>query len=120
MLGFSDSGDSGGLPESYWRTHPALIWGIFGYWAPMSGIFGVVCTTAFGQNLNLPQALSNTRMDGIGALYREGTAALLNAMVSRSFPFTTQQVRDAFTSAIVSDHAAAKQAKLFRQANEGH
>ncbi|KAK1302362.1 Protodermal factor 1 [Acorus calamus] len=104
----------------YWRTHPALIWGIFGYWAPMAGIFQTGGNAAFGPTLNLPQALSNTRMDGIGALYREGTAALLNSMVSRTFHFTTQQVKDAFNSAIVSNNAAAAQARLFRKANEGH
>ncbi|KAK1269149.1 Protodermal factor 1 [Acorus gramineus] len=104
----------------YWRTHPALVWGIFGYWAPMAGIFQTGGNAAFGPTLNLPQALSNTRMDGIGALYREGTAALLNSMVSRTFHFTTQQVKEAFNSAVVSNNAAAAQARLFRKANEGH
>lgn len=71
-------------------------------------------------NLSLPEALANTRNDGFGALLREGTASLLNSMVNRRFPFTTEQVRDAFVAASVSNKAAAAQAKIFKKANEGH
>lgn len=69
--------------------------------------------------MNLMEALSNTRTDGLGELCREGTAALLNAMVTKNFPYTTNQVRDSFVAALSSDKAAAAQARLFKLANEG-
>lgn len=74
---------------------------------------------AFAPNLSLQQALGNTRNDGFGSLYREGTASLLNSMVNKNFVFTAQQVREKFTAALVSDKVAAAQAKVFKKANEG-
>ncbi|CAA2954063.1 Hypothetical predicted protein [Olea europaea subsp. europaea] len=103
----------------YWRTHPGLIWGLFGWWGTVVGAFGVARVPGLGSSTNLLQALSNTRPDGLGALYREGTAALLNSMMHRGFPYTTRQVRDSFGAALSSNKAAAAQAKLFKQANEG-
>ncbi|MCD9560548.1 hypothetical protein HAX54_019245 [Datura stramonium] len=103
----------------YWRTHPTLIWGLLGWWGSVGNSFGVANVPGFGSNLNLLQALSNSRTDAFGDLYREGTASLLNSMVSRSFTYTTNQVRDSFVSALSSDKSAAAQAQLFKLANEG-
>lgn len=100
---------------SFWKTHPAWIWGLFGYWGTVGGVFGA---PTLGSSLNLQQALANTRSDGIGSLYREGTASLLNSMVSNKFPYTTQEVKDRFVVALSSDKAAAAQAQLFKVANE--
>lgn len=97
-----------------------MIWGVFGFWGTtVTGAFGVTSLPGIGGHMSLPQALSNTRTDGIGALYREGTAALLNSMVHTRFPFTTDQVRDSFISALGSNKAAAAQARVFKLANEG-
>ncbi|KAJ4982060.1 hypothetical protein NE237_032897 [Protea cynaroides] len=106
---------------TFWRTHPGLIWSLLGWWGTLGGVFGSagIGTTALGANLSLPQALANTRRDGIGALYREGTASYLNSMVNKKFPFTTTQVKDSFVRAVASNKAAAAQAELFKQANEG-
>ncbi|XP_031090933.1 protodermal factor 1 [Ipomoea triloba] len=106
----------------YWKSHPGLIWGLVGFWGTVGGVFGVASVPAggFGTNLNLLQALSNTRNDGFGELYREGTASLLNSMLSTNrFPYTTQHVRDSFGAALSSNTAAAAQARLFKLANEG-
>ncbi|KAB8518530.1 hypothetical protein FH972_025414 [Carpinus fangiana] len=104
---------------NYWRSHPAVIWGLLGWWGTLGNAFGVTSVPGFGASVSLPQALSNTRTDGLGALYREGTASLLNSMVNQRFPFTTKQVRDSFVSSIGSNRAAAAQAQLFKLANEG-
>ncbi|WOL17079.1 hypothetical protein Cni_G25868 [Canna indica] len=104
----------------YWRTHPAAIWGLIGYWGTIGQLFGAPAAGAFGSDPSLQEALANTRRDGMGALYREGTASLLNSLASKSFVFSTQQVRDAFNAAVVSsDKAAAAQAREFKKANEG-
>lgn len=106
----------------YWRTHPTLIWGLFGWMGTtMSGAFGISGLPVSGSisHLSLEQALTNTRKDGFGELYREGTASLLNSMVNKRFPFTTTQVRDNFVSALASNKAAASQAQVFKLANEG-
>jgi hypothetical protein len=105
---------------SYWMTHPGVIWGMFGFWCPLSRLFGPTAAAPFGRDLTVPEALANTRGDGVGALYREGTASLLNSMVSTRFPFTTRQVKDAFGAALRSGHdsTAAAQAALFKTANE--
>ncbi|CAH9091108.1 unnamed protein product [Cuscuta epithymum] len=104
----------------YWRNHPGLIWGLVGFWGTVGGVFGVAgAPGGVASNMNLMQALSNTRNDGLGELYREGTAALLNSMVTKRFPYTTNQVKDSFGAALSSDKAAAAQAKLFKLANEG-
>ena len=104
---------------SYWITHPGAIWSLLGYWGTVGGFFGAGSSLAYGKELTLHQALSNTRTDGIGELYREGAAALLNSMATSNFPFSSQQVKDAFTSALVSQKAAATQAETFKLANEG-
>ncbi|KAJ6335912.1 hypothetical protein OIU78_012503 [Salix suchowensis] len=104
---------------NYWRTHPALTWGVVGWWGTMGNAFNVTSLPGFGTSMTLQQALSNTRTDGYGTLYREGTASLLNSMVSNKFPFTTRQVRDNFIAALASNKAAAAQGHLFKLANEG-
>ncbi|KAJ6391904.1 hypothetical protein OIU77_025793 [Salix suchowensis] len=104
---------------NYWRTHPALTWGVVGWWGTMGNAFNVTGLPGFGTSMTLQQALSNTRTDGYGTLYREGTASLLNSMVSNKFPFTTRQVRDNFVAALASNKAAAAQGHLFKLANEG-
>ncbi|XP_021898359.1 protodermal factor 1 [Carica papaya] len=105
---------------NYWRNNPGLIWGILGWWGTLGSAFGVTSFPGVGTNLNLLQALSNTRTDGLGALYREGTASWLNSLVNQRFPFTTAQVRQNFVAALGSNKAATAQARLFRLANEGH
>ncbi|XP_030466845.2 protodermal factor 1-like [Syzygium oleosum] len=105
---------------NFWRTHPTVIWGLVGWWATVGGTFGITSMPGFPANLNLMQALSNTRNDGLGQLYREGTASFLNSMVKTRFPYTTHQVREHFTTAVGSNLSAAAQARLFRLANEGH
>jgi len=105
---------------SYWRNHPAIIWGILGWWGTLGNAFGVTSSVpGFSPGLSLPQALSNTRTDGLGALYREGTASFLNSMVNSKFPYTTNQVRERFVASLTSNKAAQAQAQLFKMANEG-
>ncbi|CAN1123101.1 Protodermal factor 1 [Linum perenne] len=104
---------------NYWRSHPGLIMGLLGWWGTMGNAFGVPSVPGFGASTSLPQALSNTRNDGYGMLYREGTAALLNSMVSNRFAFTTNQVRQNFVTALGSNKAAAAQGQVFKMANEG-
>ncbi|XP_051115177.1 protodermal factor 1-like [Andrographis paniculata] len=106
---------------TYWRNHPTLIWGLMGWWDTMTTAFGVGSLPAAGPGarMNLLQALSNTRKDGFGQLYREGTAALLNSMIDHTkFSYTSSQVRDAFVASLTSEKAAAAQARLFKLANE--
>ncbi|KAL2466703.1 Protodermal factor 1 [Abeliophyllum distichum] len=105
--------------QYYWRTHPGLIWSLFGWCGTVGRAFGFTSLSGFGANMNLLQALSNSRTDGIEELYRKVTAALLNSMVHRRFPYTTKQVRDIFTATLSSNKAAAAQAQLFKLANEG-
>nr|XP_009415185.2 PREDICTED: protodermal factor 1-like [Musa acuminata subsp. malaccensis] len=104
----------------YWRAHPEAILALLGYWCTLGEFFGLPAVSAFGRDPSLLEALSNTRSDGIGALYREGTASLLNSLVNRNFALTTQKVREEFNAAVISDKAAATQAQLFKKANEGH
>ncbi|CAL0310232.1 unnamed protein product [Lupinus luteus] len=101
---------------NYWSTHPTIIWGLLGWWGTLGSAFGV---PGSGSTLTLPQALSNTRTDALGALYREGTASYLNSLVNKNFPYTTNQVRNKFVASLNSNKAAATQAKLFKMANEG-
>ncbi|KAJ3671001.1 hypothetical protein LUZ60_008427 [Juncus effusus] len=103
----------------FWRTHPTIILGLLGYWGTMGGLFGPITTSSFGQNLSILDALSNRRTDGLGSLFREGTAALLNSMVNTKFPFTSEQVRESFVGSVHSNVAARKQANVFKKANEG-
>lgn len=104
---------------SYWSNHPTLIWGVLGWWGTLGHAFGVTSAPGFSPNMSLQQALSNNLSDGYGALYREGTASWLNSLVNHRFPFTTDQVRQSFVSAIHSEKTAAAQAQLFKSANEG-
>ncbi|OIW05751.1 hypothetical protein TanjilG_23537 [Lupinus angustifolius] len=100
---------------NYWSSHPRMIWGLLGWWGTLGNAFGF---PGSGSGLTLPQALSNTRTDGVGALYREGTASYLNSLVNNKFPYTTNQVRDRFVASLSSNKAATTQAKLFKMANE--
>ena len=96
------------------------IWSAIGGRFPssMGHLFG---SAAGGADVSIQDALANTRSDGAGALLREGAAALLNSMTRAGFPYTTEQVRDAFAAAAAggSDSAAAAQAAAFKKANEG-
>ncbi|XP_027344073.1 protodermal factor 1 [Abrus precatorius] len=104
---------------NYWRSHPGIIWGLLGWWGTLGSAFGVTSVPGFSPGLSLPQALSNTRTDGLGSLYREGTASFLNSLVNNKFPYTTNQVKDSFVASLNSNKAAAAQAQLFKMANEG-
>ena len=86
----------------------------------MGHFFGAAGSVG-GSDVSIQDALANTRSDGTGALLREGAAALLNSMTRAGFPYTTEQVRNAFAAAAVggSDGAAAAQAAAFRKANDG-
>nr|GMC76776.1 protodermal factor 1-like [Ipomoea batatas] len=112
------------FPCIFWKTHPMQIWGLVGWNGnTIRSMFGMNNNNipGFSGSVNLLEALSNTRTDGYGALYREGTAAMLNSMITKNFPYTTQQVRDSFgRAALSSNQAAAAQARLFKSANEGH
>lgn len=81
---------------------------------------GAAAGSLGGADVSIQDALGNTRTDGAGALLREGAAALLNSMTRSGFPYTTEQVRDAFAAAAAggSDSAAAAQAAEFKKANE--
>ncbi|TVU22762.1 hypothetical protein EJB05_32480 [Eragrostis curvula] len=115
------------LPGScdYWRSHPMEIWSAIGGRFPTSSMghfFGTGGGASFpGTNMSIQDALANTRSDGAGALLREGAAALLNSLTRAGFPYTTDQVRDAFAAAAAggSDGGAAAQAAAFKKANEG-
>ncbi|KAL1370370.1 hypothetical protein HN51_000642 [Arachis hypogaea] len=104
---------------NFWSNHPGLIFGVLGWWGTLGNAFGVTSIPGMSSGITLPQALSNTRKDGIGALLREGTASYLNSLVNHKFPYTTSQVRDQFAASITSNKAAAAQAQLFKMANEG-
>ncbi|XP_073158193.1 uncharacterized protein [Henckelia pumila] len=103
----------------YWSTNPALIWGLLGWLGTVGSAFGAPGLPGIGANMNLLEALSNTRKDGFGELYRQGTAAFLNSAADTRFPYTTTQVRNSFVAALGSNKAAATQARLFKIANEG-
>ncbi|URE17100.1 hypothetical protein MUK42_11307 [Musa troglodytarum] len=103
----------------YWGLHPDAIVAVIGSLGTVGDLFGHGCAAIFGSNPTLHDALTNTRTDGYGALFREGTAALLNSMTDSKYPFTTKQVKSSFAGAITSDGSAAAQADIFKQANEG-
>ncbi|RRT86010.1 hypothetical protein B296_00005804 [Ensete ventricosum] len=103
----------------YWGSHPDAIVSVIGSLGTVGDFFGHGCAAIFGSNPSLHDALTNTRTDGYGALFREGTAALLNSMTDCKYPFTTKQVKSSFAGSITSDGAAAAQADIFKHANEG-
>ncbi|CAL9773096.1 unnamed protein product, partial [Musa acuminata subsp. burmannicoides] len=103
----------------YWGSHPDAIVAVIGSLGTVGDLFGHGYAAIFGSNPTLHDALTNTRTDGYGALFREGTAALLNSMTDSKYPFTTKQVKSSFAGAITSDGAAEAQADIFKQANEG-
>ncbi|KAF8663286.1 hypothetical protein HU200_055896 [Digitaria exilis] len=109
------------------QSHPMEVLSALGGQLPssmsssMSHFFGGAAGSLGGGGVSIQDALANTRTDGAGALLREGAAALLNSMTrAGSFPYTTEQVRDAFAAAAASgsDGAAAAQAAAFKKANE--
>lgn len=107
--------------RSYWKSHPDMIIAVVGSLGNIGKTFGAACSLLVGKKLeNLHEALSNTRTDGVGALLREGSAAFLNSIVNKKFPFTTQQVKDCIAVSVTSDDAASAQAGIFKKANEYH
>uniref|UniRef100_A0A7N0TJA7 Protodermal factor 1 n=1 Tax=Kalanchoe fedtschenkoi TaxID=63787 RepID=A0A7N0TJA7_KALFE len=105
----------------YWKHHPTLVWGVVGWFGlgSLGGAFGHSSLPGISPGLTCLDALSNTLTNGYGALYREGTASLLNSVVNHKFPYSTQEVRDHFASGLASNNAAETQAQLFKMANEG-
>lgn len=97
------------------------VWSAIGRWPSSVGhFFGTAGSSAAGgADVSIQDALGNTRADGAGALLREGAAALLNSMTRVGFPYTTEQVRQAFAAAAGLNSSAATQAAAFKKANEG-
>lgn len=97
------------------------MWSALGRWPSSVGHFFGSGSGGAGTGMSIQDALANTRGDGAGELMREGAAALLNSMTRSGFPYTAEQVRDAFAAAAGggSDGAAAAQAAAFKKANEG-
>lgn len=97
------------------------MWSALGRWPSSVGQFFGSGSGGAGTGMSIQDALANTRGDGAGELMREGAAALLNSMTRSGFPYTAEQVRDAFAAAAAggSDGAAAAQAAAFKKANEG-
>ncbi|KAK7259079.1 hypothetical protein RIF29_24675 [Crotalaria pallida] len=83
----------------------------------MSRFVSFSSPSLFGTGLTLPQALSYSRTDGLGALPREGTSSYLNSLVNNKFPYITNQVKDGFVASLNSNKAVAAQVKLFKMAN---
>jgi hypothetical protein len=80
---------------------------------------GVTSTIAsiFGGQLTVMQSLTNTRNDGFGALARQGSAALLNSLTRRDYPYNAFQVKTQFRNSLQSQQQAFATAKLFENAN---
>ncbi|KAJ0462079.1 putative protodermal factor 1 [Helianthus annuus] len=104
-----------GGTSDFWKRHHPLMFGLLKWWHATIG----KGDNTPASNMNFEEALSNTRNDGIGALYREGTASLLNSMVNKNFPFTTREVWNSFSVALRSNKDATAQAEVFKLANEG-
>lgn len=93
---------------------------VIGYFATIGDFFGAGCVFASGgKDLSLHDAVANKNTDSFSALLREGTAALLNSIACKTFPFTKLQVKSSILGALSSEGAAAAQAEVFKSANEG-
>jgi len=105
---------------SYWGSHPALIFGVLGWWGTLGGLLGMQTLPGLNSaDQTLQDVLNNPRRDGYASLYREATAAFLNSMATKNFPFSSNQVKASLLASLHSDKAAAAQARRFRLANEG-
>lgn len=72
----------------------------------------------FGNQMTIYQGLTNTRPDGYGALARQSSAAILNSYSRpREYPYTPNQVKLQFRSALGSQQSAFQMARLFENAN---
>lgn len=80
---------------------------------------GITNTIAsiFGGQTTVLQGLTNTRNDGYGALARQGSAALLNSLTRRDYPYNALQVKAQFRNALQSQQQAFATARLFENAN---
>lgn len=86
----------------------------------VSNVFGSRVYERYRLDLTLVEATA--RNDGeenpFGGLVKEGTAALLNSYARKSFPYKPWQVKTLVIQALVSEAAAASQAKRFSLANQ--
>jgi hypothetical protein len=80
------------------------------------GITSII-SSIFGSQMTIYQGLTNTRTDGFGALARQSSAALLNSLTRRDYPFNALQVKVQFRNALGSQQQAFATARMFENAN---
>ncbi|PIA45381.1 hypothetical protein AQUCO_01700730v1 [Aquilegia coerulea] len=87
--------------------------------ASVSRIFGSRAFERYRNDLTLLQATEkNDDNNAFSSLLKQSSAALLNSYTRKNFPFSAWEVKTLLIQALVSEKAAALQAKRFSLANE--
>ncbi|KAL6502907.1 hypothetical protein OROHE_024075 [Orobanche hederae] len=88
----------------------------------VSNVFGSRAFERYRENLTLLEATAarndNVEEDAFGKLLKQSTAALLNSYARKGYPYAAWEVKTLVIQALVSEHAAASQARKFLKANE--
>ncbi|KAL3620601.1 hypothetical protein CASFOL_035513 [Castilleja foliolosa] len=83
----------------------------------VSNVFGSRVFERYREDLTLLEAAAAGE-DAFGKLLKQSTAALLNSYARKGYPYAAWEVKTLVIQALVSERAAAFQARRFREANE--
>ncbi|KAK6143949.1 hypothetical protein DH2020_020769 [Rehmannia glutinosa] len=87
----------------------------------VSNVFGSRAFERYRENLTLLEAAADRKddvEDAFAALLKQSTAALLNSYARKGYPYAAWEVKTLVIQALVSEKAAAFQARKFLEANQ--
>lgn len=85
----------------------------------VSNVFGSRTFERYRSGLTILESTSrNDDENAFAGLLKQGSTALLNSYARKGFPYAAWEVKTLFIEALVSEEAAARQAKFFSIANE--
>lgn len=85
----------------------------------VSNVFGSIAYERYRYDLTLMEATARNDEENVfPRLLKQASAALLNSYARKGFPYTAWEVKTLVIQALVSEQAAALQAKRFSVANQ--
>ncbi|KDP26531.1 hypothetical protein JCGZ_17689 [Jatropha curcas] len=117
--GFLFTRTRGRCTPQYWSSRREAWPRMVPQTSTVSNVFGSIIFERYRSGLTLVESTArNDDENAFGRLLKQGSTALLNSYARKGFKYSAWEVKTLFIQALVSEEAAARQAKLFFDANE--
>ncbi|OAY34597.1 protodermal factor 1 [Manihot esculenta] len=117
--GFLFTRARGRCTSQYWSSRREAWPKMVPQTSTVSNVFGSRTFERYRSGLTMLESTSrNDDENAFAGLLKQGSTALLNSYARKGFPYAAWEVKTLFIEALVSEEAAARQAKFFSIANE--